>query len=113
VPLHFTAFHPDWKMLNKPPTPPATLTKARRIARAQGLNHVYTGNIHDPSGQSTYCPSCEALVIGRDWYDLTVCNLSQDGHCLSCGTPCAGIFAGMPGTWGGRRRAVRIPAFAP
>jgi pyruvate formate lyase activating enzyme len=113
VPLHFTAFHPDWKMLDKPPTPPATLTEARRIARAQGLNHVYTGNVNDPSGQSTYCPSCEALVIGRDWYDLTDCNLSQDGRCLSCGTPCAGIFDGMPGTWGGRRRAVRIPAFPP
>src|SRR5689334_4498774 len=69
VPLHFTAFHPDWKMLDKPPTPPATLRTARAIARAAGLHHVYIGNVHDPEGDSTYCQACGAMLIGRDWYD--------------------------------------------
>ena len=93
VPLHFTAFHPDWKMLDKPPTPPATLRTARRIGREQGLRYVYTGNIHDPAGQSTYCHACDALLIGRDWYDLTAWTLTPDGRCRACG--------------GGLRRRVR------
>src|SRR5262249_65292 len=70
VPLHFTAFHPDWKMLDKARTPAATLTRAREIARKNGLQHVYTGNVHDPAGSSTYCASCGTRVIERDWYEL-------------------------------------------
>jgi pyruvate formate lyase activating enzyme len=108
VPLHFTAFHPDWKMLDKPPTPPSTLTRARRIAIAAGLHHVYTGNVHDPEGQSTYCPGCDRMLIGRDGYDLTHWRLSADGCCLDCRTPCPGIFEEVPGSWGSRRRAVAI-----
>ncbi len=81
VPLHFTAFHPDWKMLNKPPTPPATVRMARNIAREIGLNYVFTGNIHDPEGQSTYCHVCSEMLIGRDWYDLTAWNLDAGGSC--------------------------------
>src|SRR5438034_81983 len=81
VALHFPAFHPDWKMLDKPPTPPATLHLARRIARDLGLRYVFTGNIHDPDGQSTYCHHCGELLIGRDWYDLTAWKLDADGRC--------------------------------
>jgi pyruvate formate lyase activating enzyme len=108
VPLHFTAFHPDWKMLDKPPTPPATLRQARRIAREIGLRYVFTGNVHDPEGQSTYCPRCNELLIGRDWYELTAWNLGADGRCRQCGTACAGVFEAMPGAWGARRQMVRV-----
>src|SRR5262249_7423667 len=92
VPLHFTAFHPDWKMRDKPATPPATLHLARRIARAAGLRYVYTGNIRDPAGQTTYCHACDTPLIGRDWYELGTWKLTADGRCGACGTPCAGVF---------------------
>jgi len=110
VPLHFTAFHPDWKMQDTPPTPPATLRMARHIAREHGLHHVYTGNIHDPAGQSTYCHRCGAVLVERDWYELSGWNLTVDGQCQSCGAACAGIFAGAPGQWGHRRTPVNIAA---
>jgi len=107
VPLHFTAFHPDWKMLDRPPTPALTLIAARNIARSIGLRNVYTGNIHDQAGQSTYCHACGSLLIGRDWYEITSWNLTPDGgRCKSCGTTCAGVFDGLPGTWGRRRRSL-------
>ena len=77
VPLHFTAFHPDWKLTDRPPTPPQTLRMARRIAMNAGLHYVYTGNIHDPAGQATHCQACGAVLIGRDWYDITAWHLSQ------------------------------------
>jgi pyruvate formate lyase activating enzyme len=104
VPMHFTAFHPDWKMLDKPPTPAATLREARRIARAAGMRYVYTGNIHDEATQSTYCHGCGALLIGRDWHAITAWHLADDGRCASCGAACAGVFDGAPGAWGRRRR---------
>lgn len=110
VPIHFTAFHPDWKMTDRPPTPPATLTRARRIAMANGIRYAYTGNVHDPQGQSTYCHACGALLIARDWYELGTWNLSRDGRCASCGEPCAGVFEAGPGAWGSRRLPVRIRA---
>ncbi len=107
VPWHFTAFHPDFKMLDKPPTPPATLARAREIARAKGLKHVYTGNIHDRTGGSTWCPACGALLIERDWYELGAYNL--DGNrCRACGCEIAGRFERQPGTWGARRLPVRL-----
>jgi pyruvate formate lyase activating enzyme len=112
VPLHFSAFHPDWKMLDTPATPPQTLRTARRIARQAGLRYVYTGNIHDPVGQSTYCPACDATLIGRDWYELTEWNLSPDGRCGACGTPCAGLFDGAPGHWGRRRQSISVRALS-
>jgi pyruvate formate lyase activating enzyme len=112
VPLHFTAFHPDWKMLDLPPTPPATLARARRIARERGLNFVYTGNVHDEAGGSTYCPGCGELVIGRDWYELTAWHLDESGRCASCATPIPGRFEARPGAWGARRRRVRLADFA-
>ena len=111
VPLHFTAFHPDWKMRNVPPTPPQTLKQARRIAMNAGLHYVYTGNIHDPAGQATYCYGCGAVLIGRDWYDITAWYLSAAGSCARCGTPCAGVFEANAGRWGRRRQPLRLRAF--
>ena len=110
VPLHFTAFHPDWKMMDTPPTPPATLRMARRIAIEAGVRHVYTGNIHDPAGQTTYCHGCGAAMIGRDGYDITAWRVSADGGCLACGTRCPGVFDAGPGRWGRRRRPVTLGA---
>jgi pyruvate formate lyase activating enzyme len=108
VPLHFSAFHPDYRMRDLPPTPPSTLTRARDIARAAGVHHVYTGNVHDSDGGSTYCPGCGARMIERDWYELGAWHLDDGGHCLSCGTRIAGVFDGPPGTWGRRRAPVRF-----
>ena len=111
VPLHFTAFHPDYKMLDKPPTPAPTLTMARQIAVKNGLRYVYTGNVHDQAGSSTYCHHCGQTIIGRDWYVMTDWNLTDDGRCRLCGTSCAGVFDGPPGTWGAKRLPVRLKDF--
>ena len=111
VPLHFTAFHPDWKMRDVPATPPETLTAARRIALKNGLRYVYTGNVHDDVGGATYCHACGQKLIGRDWYELSDWNLTADGKCTRCGTACAGVFDARPGTWGARRQAVRLGEF--
>ncbi|MFC4261173.1 AmmeMemoRadiSam system radical SAM enzyme [Marinobacter lacisalsi] len=108
VPMHFTAFHPDWKMMDSPPTEPAILGRARRIALENGVRYAYTGNVHDHGGSSTYCHHCGEILIGRDWYVLDDWNLSDDGHCLNCGTRCAGVFDGPPGNWGARRQLVRL-----
>ncbi|MFN8624548.1 MAG: AmmeMemoRadiSam system radical SAM enzyme [Candidatus Binatia bacterium] len=108
VPWHFTAFHPDWKMLDQPATPATTLARARGIARSYGLHYVYTGNVHDEAGGSTACPECGTRLIGRDWYVLTAWNLTPDGRCCSCGAPCPGVFEAAPGTWGPRRLPVRL-----
>ncbi len=112
VPLHFSAFHPDYKMLDKPPTPPATLTRARRIAMANGVRYAYTGNVHDEDGGSTWCHACGERLIGRDWYVLQGWNLTPEGACATCGTACAGRFQPRPGTWGARRLPVRLRDFA-
>jgi len=108
VPLHFTAFHPDWKMRHVPPTPPATLSRARRIARQQGLRHVYTGNVHDREGGETRCHCCGELLIARDWHELTDWRLDAGGCCPGCGTRCPGILEERPGEWGRRRMPVSI-----
>jgi len=108
VPVHFTAFHPDWKMLDRPPTPPAILTRARRIALANGVRYAYTGNVHDSEGGSTFCHGCGALLIERDWYELGEWNLTGDGRCRACGAPCPGVLDGRPGGWGRRRLPVRL-----
>lgn len=106
VPLHFTAFHPDYKLLNVPPPPAATLQRARKQGKAAGLHHVYTGNIRDPEGQTTYCASCKNPVIGRDGYVITAWNLDADGHCNSCGDRLVGHFAPTPEQWGMKRELV-------
>ncbi|MDR3518194.1 MAG: AmmeMemoRadiSam system radical SAM enzyme [Azospirillaceae bacterium] len=108
VPLHFSAFHPDWKMTATAATPAATLTRARRIAIGNGLRYVYTGNVHDPAGGSTVCPNCGALLIERDWYQLGRWGLDASGQCAACGTAIAGVFDAKPGDWGRKRRAVRL-----
>ncbi|WP_028484552.1 AmmeMemoRadiSam system radical SAM enzyme [Thioalkalivibrio sp. ALE17] len=111
VPLHFTAFHPDFKMTEHRRTPIETLQRARRIAREQGLHHVYTGNVHDADGQSTWCAGCGQRLIGRDWYELSDWNLTVDGCCNACGASVPGVFESRPGTWGARRQSVRLADF--
>jgi pyruvate formate lyase activating enzyme len=112
VPMHFTAFHPDWKMRDTPPTPPDTLTRARGIALGQGVRYAYTGNVHDEGGGSTYCHHCGKRLIGRDWYVLSEWNLTAEGACNGCGTPLAGVFEARPGDWGARRLPVRLAEYA-
>jgi pyruvate formate lyase activating enzyme len=107
VPHHFTAFHPDWKMLDKSHTPSSTLTRARKIAMDNGLHYVYTGNVHDENGASTYCSKCGTCLIGRDWYVITQWNLDQ-GQCPNCGEACPGVFEEHAGTWGAQRMPVRL-----
>ncbi len=108
VPLHFSAFHPDFKMLDVPPTPPETLVRARKRALAAGLHHVYVGNVYDVENASTYCTSCRQLVIERDWHELGAWNLDRQGRCKFCGTLLAGHFDAEPGIWGRRRLPVSI-----
>jgi pyruvate formate lyase activating enzyme len=108
VPLHFSAFHPDWKMSDHPPTPPATLTRAREIAMRNGLRYVYTGNVHDRAGGSTWCHRCHALLIERDWFELGSWGLTAEGCCAECGEKLPGVFAPQPGTWGSRRRPISL-----
>nr|VFJ66630.1 MAG: pyruvate formate lyase activating enzyme [Candidatus Kentron sp. FW] len=92
VPMHFTAFHPDYRMRDTPPTPIATLRRAREIALANGIRYTYTGNIHDPEGQSTYCHHCGARLLGRDRYTITAWNLTDGGICAKCKTRCEGVW---------------------
>jgi pyruvate formate lyase activating enzyme len=108
VPLHFTAFHPDWKMTDVAPTPPATLTRARAIALEEGLSFVYTGNVHDEAGGSTYCPGCAKAVIVRDWYDIRGYRLTEQGACGHCGARVAGRFGEFGKAFGPRRIPVRL-----
>lgn len=108
VPLHFTAFHPDWKMRDLPNTPVATLQRARGIAKIAGINHVYIGNVHDTSASSSYCSNCQKQVITRDWYELGDWHLDAAGHCQDCGTGMPGVFSGAPGDWGRKRQALQF-----
>jgi pyruvate formate lyase activating enzyme len=107
VPWHFTAFHPDYKMLDPPCTPPATLTRARAIARSKGLRYVYTGNVHDRDGSSTWCPGCGQRLVERDGYVLGAWKLKRN-RCAACGFEIAGQFDEKPGNWGARRVPVRL-----
>jgi pyruvate formate lyase activating enzyme len=108
VPLHFTAFHPDYKMLGTAATPPATLTRARRIGLANGLRYVYTGNVHDPAGGTTACHACGTALVVRDWYRILEYRLTAEARCPACGAPCAGVFEARPGAWGPKRQPVRL-----
>ncbi|MCB9762665.1 MAG: AmmeMemoRadiSam system radical SAM enzyme [Alphaproteobacteria bacterium] len=107
VPLHFSAYHPDFK-LQQPATPKATLQRARRIAMEQGLWFVYTGNVHDRDGDTTWCPGCGAALIQRDWYELEGWALDAKGACAACGFEVPGVFEARPGSWGRRRARVRV-----
>ena len=108
VPMHFSAFHPDWKMRDVPSTPASTLTRARRIAMGNGVHFAYTGNVHDSDGGSTYCPGCKKLIIERDWYELGQWRLDANGACVSCGTAIPGHFDAAPGHFGANRTPVRL-----
>lgn len=112
VPIHFTAFHPDWKMTDRPHTPPQTLSRARRIAQQNGIHYAYTGNIHDEDGESTYCPACGEKLIGRDWYIMTDWRMNGGASCSKCGLPIAGVFEATPGSWGAKRQPVTLADFA-
>jgi pyruvate formate lyase activating enzyme len=113
VPLHFTAFHPDWKMTDKPPTPIQTLRRSREIAMSNGLRYVFTGNVHDSEGSSSYCHQCGEILIGRDWYVLSNWGLDVrkgTAACRTCGSRVAGVFEEQPGSWGARCQPVRVSA---
>lgn len=108
VPIHFSAFHPDWKMLDKPVTPIETLVRARKIAMENGIRYAYTGNVHNKEGDCTYCHHCGQLLIERDWYELGAWNLDAEGRCNHCQTPLPGRFEEKPGIWGARRQPLHL-----
>jgi len=108
VPLHFSAFHPDFRMLDYPATAPSTLRRARKIAMDNGLHHVYTGNVQDIEGDTTFCPQCHEELVRRDWYEILEYNLVNTNECPRCHTPVAGRFGEKVGTWGRKRMPVRL-----
>ena len=112
VPIHFSAFHPDFRMLDKENTPLQTLLRAHKIAKQAGIHHVYCGNVHHPETDATYCPNCRSTVIARDWYELIHYSLGQGGHCQNCGTVIAGRFDEKPGDWGRKRKPVKLAGLA-
>jgi pyruvate formate lyase activating enzyme len=108
VPMHFTCFHPDWKMRDTPRTPEETVKRARQIAMKNGIRYAYTGNLHDSEGGATYCHNCHKKLVGRDWYELSEWNLDAQGNCGFCATPCAGVFDAAPGKWGRKRVPLKL-----
>lgn len=112
VPIHFSAFHPDFRLTDRERTPVETLLRAYEIAQDAGLRYVYTGNVPDVEHQTTYCPNCGGVVIERTGYELTRYALKGD-RCAHCSAPVAGRYDQRPGTWGSRRQPVRIAQFAP
>ncbi len=111
VPWHFSAFHPDYRMQDKPRTSAVTLARARSIARSHGIRHVYTGNVHDREGGSTFCDACGECLIERDWYELRRWGLDEKGACAKCGMALPGVFEASPGEWGARRQPIRLADF--
>jgi pyruvate formate lyase activating enzyme len=112
VPMHFTAFHPDWKMMDVPATPLATLIKARKIAIDNGVHYAYTGNVDYKLGENTYCHACGLRLIARDRYKLTEWKLDDSGSCIKCGAACAGVFDKKPGNWGNKRLPIQLSHYA-
>ena len=112
VPLHFSAFHPDYKLIDIPSTPVETLIRARKIALDAGLHYVYTGNVHHQEGDTTYCPACGSELIVRDWYEIKHYHLTADGHCNNCNATIAGRYEPFSGQFGRQRIPVRIGASA-
>jgi pyruvate formate lyase activating enzyme len=111
VPLHFTAFHPDYKMTDIEATPGATLTRARKIALAEGIRYVYTGNVHDTEGGTTFCPSCGEAVIVRDWHRILDYRVTAGGRCEACDSAIPGRFEAYSKSFGPRRIPVRLANF--
>jgi len=110
VPIHFTAFHPDYRMTDRPNTPSTTRARARRIALGEGIRYAYVGNVHDLGRQSTWCHGCGEPLIERDWHQLGAWHLDEHARCANCGTACPGVFKARPGRWGRKRLPVRIGA---
>ncbi len=108
VPIHFTAFHPDYKMTDLAPTPGASLARAREIALRAGLRFVYTGNVHDRTGGTTFCAGCGKALVVRDWHEILSYDLTAEGDCRHCGTALAGRFGAFDGSRGRRRIPVRV-----
>jgi len=111
VPLHFSAFHPDYKMPDIPATPSSTLIRAREIGMREGLQYVYTGNVHNQQGDTAFCPNCKAQLIVRDWYQIKQYRLSKAGHCPDCNTAIKGCFDETAGEFGRRRIPILIGAY--
>lgn len=109
VPIHFTAFHPDFRMKDIPPTPHTTLLQARSIALESGIQYVYVGNVHDKEAGSTWCPHCKKCLIDRDWYKLSSFHI-KNGCCEYCNQPVAGVFADRIGHWGRKRKSIQMNA---
>jgi pyruvate formate lyase activating enzyme len=107
VPLHFSAFHPNYRMRNVRPTARSALRRARDIAKRAGVRHVYLGNVHDREGDTTFCHGCGRKLIERNWYEIVDWALA-DGSCPDCLTKCPGVFEGKAGTWGARRLALKL-----
>ena len=112
VPLHFTAFHPDYKLTDIAHTPAATLKRARKIALAEGLRYVYTGNVHDSDGGTTFCPGCDEPLIVRDWYEILSYGLTPEGRCAHCDSEVPGRYGHFERPWGRRRVGVRLATAA-
>jgi pyruvate formate lyase activating enzyme len=110
IPLHFTAFHPDFKMMDKAATSLATLLRARAIALSYGLHYVYCGNVHHSISDSTFCQNCGHLLIERDWYQIRQYTLNDSGHCRHCHHPLPGRFASKAENFGRRRIPIQIVA---
>ncbi len=110
VPVHFTAFHPDFRMMDLGRTPHETLLMAKQIAGEQGLRFVYVGNVNDVQNQSTWCPNCNELLIERDWHQLGRYSMTAN-RCGACGTEIAGHFDDAPGTWGRKRQPIQISEY--
>lgn len=111
IPIHFTAFHPDFRMQDRGRTPHETLLRAKDIAQRQGVRYAYIGNVHDVLHQSTYCAACQQLLIERDWHQLGAYNL-HGARCGNCGHSIPGRFAERPGSWGRKRQPVQISRFS-
>jgi AmmeMemoRadiSam system radical SAM enzyme/AmmeMemoRadiSam system protein B/AmmeMemoRadiSam system protein A len=112
VPVHFTAFHPDFRMTDRGRTPHETLLQAKQIAIEQGIRFAYVGNVNDVKNQSTWCPSCQHLLIERNHYQLGAYHVAN-GCCANCGQAIAGHFENHPGNWGAKRQPIRISDHAP
>ncbi len=108
TPIHFSAFHPDYKMREKPSTPLSSLVNARDIAREAGIQHVYTGNVTYAPGDTTYCHQCGSVLIEREWYEISRYLLNEAGCCKNCGTRLAGRFGLEAGRWGAKRKPVTL-----
>ena len=118
VPIHFSAFHPDFRMTDRPNTPHETLLKAHRIAKSHGIHHVYVGNVHDSEHSSTFCTKCHSMLIQRDWYEIQSYSVglahtgqSTSGRCQKCGEQLAGRFQEHVGTWGRKRLPIDMRPF--